>query len=127
MECAGVYDRKYQEFYYDGNSGCMTAKKLWEDSRKESNRSNVKITNINCTCCTTYKTWAQKHTLDAQKLKEQAKIPIHYRVYAGKTVKVVVDEKEVALYILILFIQSTVVEMLFQMVATLINAYIAIV
>ena len=96
MECAGVYDRKYQELYYDGNSGCTTAKKLWEDSRKESNRSNVKITNINCTCCTTYKTWARKHTLDAQKLKEQAKIPVHYRVYANKTVKVVVDEKEVA-------------------------------
>ena len=29
------------------------------------------------------------------KLKEQAKIPVHYKVYADKTVKVVIDDKEV--------------------------------
>lgn len=95
MECAGIYDRKYQEFYTDGNSGCTTAKKLWEDNRKKSNRSSINITSINCVCCSNYKTWTQKHTLDAQKLKEQAKISVHYKVYADKTVKVVVDKQEV--------------------------------
>jgi len=99
-----VYDRKYRELYDDGNSGCTTPKKIWEDSRKKGSGGcsnfNTDVPSINCTCCTNYRAWLQRHPEDAQKLKEVAKVPYHYKVYANKLfLQVIVDGAEVVLSI----------------------------
>jgi len=74
VECDGVYSREYQQFYDDGNSGCTTVKKIWEDSHKKNSESGDNSTemsiDINCTCCSNFKTWTNRHPLDTQKLRE---------------------------------------------------------
>ena len=83
MDCAGIYDRKYKQFYDDRNSGCTTAKKIWEATRKEGDALDLDA-NISCKCCKNYKTWKQNHPGDSHKLNERALIPFHYRVYPKK-------------------------------------------
>lgn len=34
VPCKGLFDRKFEPLYDDGNAGATTARKLWIDSRK---------------------------------------------------------------------------------------------
>ena len=93
VACAGVYDRKYKQLYDDENSGCSTAKKLWESYRQAANDPDD-IT-VNCSCCKEYKVWKESHPIDCQKLKDMANEPIYYKVFPSKNVAVVENGNDI--------------------------------
>ena len=93
VECAGVYDRKYEQFYNDGSSGCTTVKKLWEMHREATNDPDG--TTVNCSCCEEYRIWKESHPTDFQKLKEISDNPSFYKAFPSKKVTVVEDGSNV--------------------------------
>ena len=95
MKCAGVYDRRFKELYFDRNAGCTTVKKLWENERNGNKDDQRKDINICCGCCEEYITWKQNHPIDQLKLKELANKPIYYRSHPEDKVKVVENGEEI--------------------------------
>lgn len=95
MKCAGVYDRRFKELYFDRNAGCRTVKKLWENERNGNKDEQRKDINICCGCCEQYITWKQNHPNDPLKLKELASNPIYYRSHPEDKVKVVENGEEI--------------------------------
>ena len=63
MPCQGLFDRKYEVLYDDGNAGATTAQKLWTDKRQKASdgiictSDNQKVVVI-CDCCTRYTEWS---------------------------------------------------------------------
>ena len=87
VACAGVYDWIYKQLYDDGNSGCTTAKKLWENHRLAENDPDG-IT-VNCNCCKQHEVWKESHSIDFQRFKDIANEPIYYKIFSSK--KVVIE------------------------------------
>ena len=85
MPCQGLFDRKFEILYDDGNAGATTAQKLWTDKRqKESDgiictSDNQKVVVI-CDCCTRYTEWKGKHQIAAKLLQKAADIPCYYTI-----------------------------------------------
>ena len=85
MPCQGLFDRKFEILYDDGNAGATTAQKLWTDKRqKESDgiictSDNEKVVVI-CDCCTRYTEWKGKHQIAAKLLQKAADIPCYYKI-----------------------------------------------
>lgn len=75
--CQGLYNRIYAPIYQVATAGATTAKRLWEDGRRNQ------ITYIDkegrefytsCSCCTEYSSWKVAHkdlSADLQKLADQ--------------------------------------------------------
>ena len=85
MPCQGLFDRKFEILYDDGNAGATTAQKLWTDKhQKESDgiictSDNQKVVVI-CDCCTRYTEWKGKHLIAAKLLQKAADIPCYYKI-----------------------------------------------
>ena len=92
VECAGVYDWKYEQFYNDGSSGCTTVKKLWEIHREATDPDGI---TANCSCCEEYRIWKESYPTDIQKLKEISDNPSFYKAFPSKKVTVVEDGSNV--------------------------------
>lgn len=83
VPCKGLYNRKYEVLYGDGNAGATTPKSLWVQSRKErkcleSPEHGQILTE--CSCCTTYSEWKRVHKVAAEALQQIADIPCYYKV-----------------------------------------------
>jgi hypothetical protein len=83
VPCKGLYDRKFEVLYGDGNAGATTPKSLWVQSPKEgkcieSPKYGLILTE--CDCYTTYGEWKKVHNVAAQALQQIADIPCYYKV-----------------------------------------------
>lgn len=83
VPCKGLFDRKFEPLYEDGNAGATTARKLWIDSRKNGETYETPDGEQVCTtcdCCTEYASWKKTHCTAAQALQQIADIPCYYKV-----------------------------------------------
>lgn len=92
VPCQGLFDRKFEILYSDGNAGATTAQKLWTDHRqKESEEiicsSGDQKVAVSCDCCTKYTEWKEKHQDASRVLQSIADMPCYYRV-SNETIKI---------------------------------------
>lgn len=86
VSCIGLHDRtEYVVLHNDIVVGGRSAKKLWEDGRKEHNM-HLQIVSINtiCQCCFTFVEWKKNNTVLARKLLLIADQPVYYQLYPDK-------------------------------------------
>ena len=82
MPCQGLFDRKFEVLYGNGNVGATTAQDLWTDKRHEESDGiaycpeDQKV-DVICDCCTKYTEWKSKHQAAAQLLQ---KIACYYKI-----------------------------------------------
>lgn len=85
MPCQGLFDRKFEILYNDGNAGATTAQKLWTDKRKEESErifctSDGQRIDVICDCCMGYTEWKNKHQAAAKLLQKIADVPCYYKI-----------------------------------------------
>ena len=90
VECAGVYDRKFESLYNDRHAGGTTADSLYRKVKTENFTSDDDAirSEILCSCCDDYKQWKARNPSFAKRLIEFASKPYHYRVEADKIVTI---------------------------------------
>ena len=95
VQCAGVYDRKFEKLHYDRHTGGTTPEVLYRKVKTENTSidNDVIESEILCSCCHNYKVWKTTHPSYAKRLLEFASKPYHYRVEPDKIVKVSEDGK----------------------------------
>ena len=93
VQCAGVYDRKFEELHNDRHAGGTAADALYRKVKAEKDTidNDVIKSEILCSCCHDYKTWKVMHPSYAERLVEFASKPFYYRVEADKVVTVTED------------------------------------
>ena len=85
VPCQGLFDRKFEILYGDGNAGATTAQKLWANKCQEESDGIIctpedqKVV-VTCDCCTGYTDWKNKHQHAAKLLQKVADIPCYYKI-----------------------------------------------
>ena len=85
VPCQGLFDRKFEILYSDGNAGATTALKLWTDKHQEGSDGKISTSdnqevNVICDCCKSYSEWKNTHQSAAQLLQKIADIPCYYKI-----------------------------------------------
>ena len=101
VNCLGLYDQKYAVLHNDIVAGGTSAKKLWEDGRKNisisytpPNASEHGELVTTCSCCDTFTQWKNNHPGLAKQLQKIADQPVYYQLLPNELISFSIGDQK---------------------------------